>query len=190
MKTLILASKVKHKRTLSNTWLQKVISKMHRCPHPEFLYIWPIALKCGTEDFEAEKEKRRWNDLILYETGPSLHVWCWLPAMNHSQSRWPELRVRFFLTFKELSRRQDFVISIDHNDYHSCDLSFAFMKHNCVNDNSLPPITKKNWPLTFLLLITKKRFMKYPPGQAITVGTSTFLMVTIWGLNPTKYEKN
>ena len=40
------------------------------------------------------------------------------------------------------------------------DLSFAFMKQNCVIDNSLPPITKKNWSLTFLLLITKQSFMK------------------------------
>ena len=58
--------------------------------------------------------------------------------------------------------------------FRDCDLSFAFMKQNCVIDNSLPPITKKNWSLTFLLLITKKSFMKYPPpppppGQACHV---------------------
>ena len=38
------------------------------------------------------------------------------------------------------------------------------MKQNCVINNSLPPITKKNWSLTFLLLITKKSFMKHPLG--------------------------
>ena len=35
---------------------------------------------------------------------------------------------------------------------------------NCVIDNSLPPITKKNWSLTFLLLITKQKLYEIPPG--------------------------
>ena len=52
--------------------------------------------------------------------------------------------------------------------FRDCDLSFALMKQNCVIDNSLPPITKENWSLTFLLLITKKSFMKYPPGLVVT----------------------
>ena len=91
--------------------------------------------------------------------------------MNHSPSRWPELRVRLF-DVEELSRRHDFVIigSITTIKMHfrDCDWSFVFMKQNCVIDNSLPPITKKNWPLTFLLLITTKKFYEIPPPVSPT----------------------
>ena len=56
---------------------------------------------------------------------------------------------------------------------HFCDrdLSFAFMKQNFVIDNSLPPITKKNWPLTFLLLKKKKKTLyEIPPGSSCYTG--------------------
>ena len=62
----------------------------------------------------------------------------------------------------------NFDTSIDQMHFRNCELSFAFMKQNCVIYNSLPPITKKNWSLTFLLLITKKSFMKHPPGLVVT----------------------
>ena len=45
------------------------------------------------------------------------------------------------------------------------DLSFAFMKQNFVIDNCLPPITKTNWPLTFLSLIPKKKLHEVSPGS-------------------------
>ena len=48
------------------------------------------------------------------------------------------------------------------------DLSLAFMKRNFVIDDNLPSITKQIWSLTFLLLITNKSFMKYPPGLVVT----------------------
>ena len=50
--------------------------------------------------------------------------------------------------------------------FRDCDLSFAFMKQNCVIDNSLPPITKKNWSLTFFVIDNQKKFYEIPPGSS------------------------